>query len=152
METQKSIEVLQFFITNLNAQSFSHKLQAKIFGSQGFAKLEEKYLGHAAEEAGNVDKFIERLIDLGGAVKQEAVSEQALIANPVDYIKADHKVSVEGIEYLRNCMETVKEDYTTYHLLGAYLKDEEEDMYWQEDNLRLMDSIGIQNWLMMVAV
>lgn len=29
MDKQKSIEALQFFVTNLNAQSFQHKLQAK---------------------------------------------------------------------------------------------------------------------------
>ena len=40
MDKQKSIEALQFFVTNLNAQSFQHKLQAKIFGSLGYKKLE----------------------------------------------------------------------------------------------------------------
>lgn len=152
METQKSIEVLQFFITNLNAQAFSHRLQARIFGSQGFAALEEKYTSHAGEESGFVDEFIKRLINIGGTVKQEAVAEQQLFDNPVDYIKADHKVSVEGIEYLRGCMESVKDDYTTYHLLGKYLKDEEDDMYWQEEQLRLMDRIGTESWLTNVAM
>ena len=50
MNKQKSIEALQFFVTNLNAQSFQHKLQAKIFGSIGYKKLEAKYLEHAEEE------------------------------------------------------------------------------------------------------
>ena len=36
MDAKKSIEALQFFVTNLNAQSFQHKLQAKVFGSLGF--------------------------------------------------------------------------------------------------------------------
>lgn len=40
MDTQKSIEALQYFVTNLNAQSFQHKLQAKLFGSIGYKKLE----------------------------------------------------------------------------------------------------------------
>ena len=59
MDTKKSIEALQYFVTGLNAQSFQHKLQAKIFGAQGFSKLEEKYLEHAKEEAEFVDQFIE---------------------------------------------------------------------------------------------
>ena len=64
MDKQKSIEALQFFVTNLNAQSFQHKLQAKVFGSLGFHKLEAKYLEHAKEEGGFVDQFIDRLLDL----------------------------------------------------------------------------------------
>ena len=60
MDTLKSIETLQFFIINLNAQAFSHKLQARLFGSLGYAKLETKHEAHAAEaeESVNVDKFV----------------------------------------------------------------------------------------------
>lgn len=152
METQKSIDVLQFFITNLNAQAFSHKLQAKIFGSIGLKKLEEKYSSHAEEESGYVDEFITRLINLGGKIKQEAVAEQPLYDDAVAYIKADHQVSIEGIEYLRNCMESVKDDYTTLRILEKYLKDEEDDMYWQEEQLNLIEKIGVENWLMKIAI
>lgn len=152
MDTKKSIETLQFFITNLNAQSFSHKLQSKIFGANGFKKLETKYENHALEEGQNVDKFISRLLDLGGTIKQEAVEEQKLYENPIDYIKADHEVSVQGIEYLRNCMEAIKDDATTLDIFKEYLKDEEDDMYGQEIQLKLIECIGVQNWLMKEAI
>ena len=152
MDTQKSIETLQFFITNLNAQSFSHKLQAKIFESKGYSKLAAKYDSHAAEEGKNVEQFISRILDLGGKVSQEAVGEQKLYEDPVEYIKSDNEVSVQGIEYLRNCMEGVKDDYTTFDMLKEYLKDEEEDMYWQQQQLDLIDAIGMQNWLMSFAI
>ena len=152
MDTNKSIETLQFFITNLNAQSFSHKLQAKLFGSKGFKKLEAKYDEHAVEEGNNVEKFIERLLDLGGILKQEAVEEQKLYDNPIDYIKADHEVSVQGIEYLRNCINGLGDDFTTVDMLKAYLKDEEEDMYWQEEQLSLIDCIGKDEWLIKFAI
>lgn len=152
MDAHKSIETLQFFITNLNTQSFSHKLQAKIFGSKGYRKLEEKYESHASEEGKYVTQFIERLLDLGGTLKQESVGEQKLYEDAVDFIKADHEVSVAGIEYLRKCMERVKDDYTTLDILKDYLKDEEDDMYWQEEQLQLIEAIGVQNWLMKEAI
>ena len=147
MDAKKSIEALQFFITNLNAQAFSHKLQAKIFGAQGLKKLEEKYLEHATEESGFVDQFIDRLIDLGGELKQEAVAAQPLIANPIDYIKADNKVSVDGIEMLRKCIDGIKDDLTTFDIMKEYLKDEEQDMYWTDSQLQLINCIGAQNWI-----
>ena len=152
MDTQKSIEVLQFFITNLHAQAFSHKLQAYIFKSKGYEKLSALYLDHSGEELGYVDQFIQRLLDLGGTLKQEKIDEQPLIEDPVEYIKSDNKVSVDGIEFLRKCMDTIKEDYTTFDIFKSYLKDEEDDMYWQEEQLDLIDKIGLQNWLMTKAI
>ena len=44
-------------------------------------------------------------------------------------------------------MDAVKEDVTTYDILKEYLKDEEQDMYWSEQQLSLIDMIGLQNWL-----
>ena len=52
------------------------------------------------------------------------------------------------VELLRKCMATVCEDPTTYDLLKAYLLDEEEDQYWSEEQLELIEKIGYQNWLM----
>ena len=44
-------------------------------------------------------------------------------------------------------MESGIFDITTYDLMKEYLKDEEEDMYWSEGQLELIEKIGIQNYL-----
>lgn len=147
MDKQKSINALQFFVTNLSNQAFGHKLQGKIFADQGFTKLGEKYMGHHDEEMGWVDQFIGRLLDLGGELKHEARPEGALFTDPCGYIKYDHHVSEEGIEFLRKCMNEICEDVTTFDIMKAYLKDEEDDMYWSENQLDLIEKIGYQNWL-----
>jgi len=143
MDKQKSINALQFFVTNLSNQAFGHKLQGKVFADQGFEKLGAKYMGHHDEEMGWVDKFIGRLLDLGGELKHEMRPESKLIK----YIKFDHQVSVDGIELLRKCMNEICEDITTFDIMKEYLKDEEEDMYWSETQLDLIEKIGYQNWL-----
>ncbi|MBR1851422.1 MAG: hypothetical protein IJ789_08680 [Bacteroidales bacterium] len=152
MDNKKSVEALQFFVTNLNAQSFQHKLQAKIFGSIGYKKLEQKYLEHAAEEQGFVDQFIDRLLDLGGELKQEAVQEQKLFTDPIEFLKYDYQVSIDGIELLRKCMDGIKDDLTTFDMMKVYLKDEEEDMYWSEEQLGLIEIIGAKPWLVKMAI
>jgi len=152
MDAKKSIETLQFFVTNLNAQSFQHKLQAKIFGSIGYKKLEAKYLEHAEEEQGYVNQFIDRLLDLGGELKQEAVDAQKLYTDPVEFLKADYKVSVDGIELLRKCIDGIKDDLTTFDMMKVYLKDEEEDMYWSEEQLGLIEILGDKPWIMKTAI
>ena len=55
MDKQKSINALQFFVTNLSNQAYSHKLQGKIFADQGFEILGKKYMGHHVVEMGWVD-------------------------------------------------------------------------------------------------
>jgi len=147
MNNQVSIQTLQAFATGLSAQSYAHKVQGKIFASQGFTKLGEKYAEHATEEMGYVGQFIDRILDLGGEPLVEAVPAQPLFNDPVEFLKADCKVSVEGIETLRQAMAAVADDITTFDILKVYLKDEEEDMYWTEQQLDLIGKIGLQNWL-----
>ncbi|MBR1774745.1 MAG: hypothetical protein IJ759_04380 [Bacteroidales bacterium] len=89
MEKQKTIQTLQFFVTNLSNQAFAHKLQGKMFSSQGFTKLGEKYIGHYDEEMGWVDKFIDRILDLGGEIKQEARGKLNLKTSLVSISKAN---------------------------------------------------------------
>lgn len=126
-----------------------HLVQGKLFEAQRFNKLAEKYTGHYSEEMEWVNKFIGRILDLGGEVKVEDQKGEALISDPVEYIKADLEIQKKGVELLRNCMQTLTEDPTTYEIMKAYLADEEEDLYWSQDQLELIEKIGLQNWLVL---
>ncbi|MBR1631786.1 MAG: hypothetical protein IJ680_08005 [Paludibacteraceae bacterium] len=148
MDSKKSIEALQFFITHLTEGAEVHKLQGQIFKSEGFSKLADKYIGHFTEEMGWVEKFVERLLDLGGSLKYEGAEARQLIYNPIEYVKADLAIQEPGVEVLLKCMETVKDDPTTYDILKAYLKDEEEDLYWSQGAIQMIECIGEQNWLL----
>ena len=147
METKKSIEALQFFVTHLAEGAIVHKQQGMIFKSQGFTKLGQKYISHFDEEMGWVEKFTERILDLGADVKFEGMKSRELINNPIEYVKADFAIQQPGVEMLMKCMAELKDDPTTYDLLKDYLKDEEEDLYWSQGALELIEKIGAQNWL-----
>lgn len=147
MEAKKSIEVLQMFATGLTEGALVHKLQGQIFKSQGFFKLGQKYVDHFNEEMGWVEKFYDRILDLGGEVKSEGSKARELVKNPIEYIKADLKIQEEGVKLLYKCMETLHDDPTTYDIMKAYLADEEEDLYWSQGALELIECIGAQNWL-----
>ena len=147
MDNQKSIQALQAYATGLAAQSLQHKIQGKVFASQGFSKLGEKYAEHAEEEMGWVDKFIDRIIDLGGQPKVEAAPAMPVTDDPVEYIKADIEVSRREVPVLMQLTTSLSDDFKTYDLLRDYALDEEEDMYWSEQQLELIAKIGLQNWL-----
>ena len=147
MNKELSLQLLQAYATGLNAQSFQHKVQSQVFASQGFNKLAAKYADHSKEEAGWVEKFIDRILDLGGEAKVEAAPAQTIYKDAVEFLKADLEVSVREVPNLGKATLAVAEDLTTYDLLKAYYQDEEEDMYWMQEQLDLIEMIGKQNWL-----
>ena len=147
MNKQNSISILQAYATGLAAQSLSHKVQGKVFAAQGFSKLGEKYAEHAAEEMEWVDKFIDRIIDLGGQPKVEAAPEQPIFNDVVEFIKADLEISRREVPVLQQLTTTLIDDFATYDLMRGYALDEEEVWYWSEQPLELIEKVGLPNWL-----
>ena len=147
MDKQKSIEALQFFATGLTEGALVHKLQGQIFKAQGFEKLGQKYIDHFNEEMTWVEKFVERVIDLGGEIKFEGAKSRELIQNPIEYIKADLDIQKAGVDLLYKCCETLINDPTTYEIMVVYLKYEEEELYWSQVDVEMIECIGAQNWL-----
>lgn len=147
-QNEKIIEGLQIIVTDLAQQADGHALQSRIFASEGFTKLADKYAEHAEEERGYVQKCTDRILDLGGEVKLEAKKEGPVYTDPVEWIKYDLQVSKDGLAWLAGLVEEARTDYTTFDILKEYYQGEEEDMYWGEATLELIEKIGEQNWLL----
>lgn len=147
-QKEKVIAGLQTIVTDLAQQADGHAIQSKIFASEGFSKLAAKYAEHAVEERGYVDKCIDRILDLGGDVKNGAKKEAPVCKDPEEWLKYDLQVSINGLAWLKTLINDAKDDFTTYDILKEYYKDEEEDMYWAEQQLELIKCIGKQNWIL----
>lgn len=147
MKNENIIKGLQLIVTNLSQQADGHVIQSKIFAGKGFTKLADKYAEHAVEERGYVEQCIDRILDLGGEVKNETKPEAPVCTDPVDWVKYDLQVSIDGLALLKQLMDAAKDDVTTYDILKDYYKDEEEDMYWGEQQLELIELVGKKNWL-----
>ncbi|MBR4525056.1 MAG: hypothetical protein IKP15_05870 [Bacteroidales bacterium] len=147
MDFSTTTQIAQMIVNELAGSAFVHKMQGQLFKSQGFAKLGQKYLDHYAEEMAWVEKYTDRLLDLGCVPEVKLCSQAVLIEDPKAYLEADLKLQREGVETLYKIMPTLASDPTTYDLTKAYLLDEEEDLYWDEEQLDLIEKIGVQNWL-----
>ena len=134
-------------VNELSASSLVHKMQGLLFKSQGLTTLGQKYLDHYTEEMGWVEKYTNRLLDLGVVPQVNVNSQATLIEDAKAYLEADLKLQKEGVESLYKVMPSLAADPTTYDLTKAYLLDEEEDLYWDEEQLDLIEKIGYQNWL-----
>ena len=99
-----------------------------------------------------VGQFMDRIPDLGGEVKQEAQEAQPIFNDIIEFIEHDYNVSVEGIKLLNEMMDSRIFDATTYDLMKVYLKDEEEDMGWSEQQLDLIKMIGKENYLTQLLI
>lgn len=97
---------------------------------------------------GWVEKFMTRINDLGGDVKIEDQKGRDVVKDPIECLKVDLEIQKQGLEILYNCMAELKDDPTTYEILKEYLADEEEDLYWSEEQIEMVEMIGRQNWLM----
>lgn len=148
MDFTATLQVSQMIINELSGSSFVHKMQGLLFKSQGFEKLGQKYLDHYAEEQEWINKYANRMMDLGCVPQSKIENDTALINDPVEYIEADLKLQREGVESLYKVMPALAADPTTYDITKAYLADEEEDLYWDEEQIELIAQIGRQNWLM----
>ena len=95
-----------------------------------------------------VEKYTDRMLDLGCVPQVKVCSESTLIEDAKAYIEADLELQRKGVEALYQMMPALVTDPTTYDLTKAYLADEEEDLYWDEEQLDLIEKIGYQNWLM----
>ena len=147
MEFTQTLQISQMIVNELTVGAFVHKMQGMLFKSQGFEKLGQKYLDHYTEEMEWVEKYAARMLDLGCVPQVKLNHECKLIEDPVEYIKADLKIQREGVEMLYKAMATLACDPTTYDITKAYLADEEEDLYWSEGQLDMIEKIGLQNWL-----
>lgn len=147
MDFTTTLQVSQMIVNELSGSSFVHKMQGLLFKSQGFEKLGQKYLDHFAEEQEWIEKYANRMMDLGCTPQVDISNKSALIEDPKAYIEADLKLQREGVEKLYQLMPALTADPTTYDITKAYLLDEEEDLYWDEEQLDLIEKIGIQNWL-----
>lgn len=148
MDFTISLQMLQAVANELTEGAYVHKMQGQLFKSQGFEKLGQKYIDHYNEEMGWVEKCADRMLDLGCVPQVHLHKECQLENDAVAYVEQDLGIQREGVEKLYQMLPMLAADPTTYDLMKAYLADEEEDQYWSEEQLELIDQIGRQNWLM----
>lgn len=124
-------------------------IHSRMYAEWGYTKLFER-IGHEMEdETEHAEAFIRRILMLEGMPKM--VPDAINIGEDVpSMLKADLNTEYEVRENLKKgiklCEE--KQDYVTRDLLVAQLKDTEEDhAHWLEQQLRLIELLGLQNYL-----
>lgn len=141
------IKVFQTLVTELSQSALNHEIHSRIFAAEGFSKLAQKYGEHAKDEREFVAKFIDRIIDLGGEIKQEATDAWEVKSDFMEFLKQDLKTQEDGVKMLAECLKKDFWDVGSYEIIKEYYLDEEGDLFWSQAQCELIEKIGLQNYL-----
>lgn len=128
-------------------QYFVH---AHIYEDMGFNRLFERIKHEQEEELEHAQKLIRRILFLGGKADLGTRQTPTIAADIPGMLQADLDMEMTVVANLRRVMALAEEkgDFVTRDMLLGLLDDTEEDhVYWLEQQLRLIDAMGLQNYL-----
>ena len=123
-------------------------LHSRIYRHWGFAKLAAKEYAESIGEMKHADKLIERILMLDGLPNLQNMHKVLVGETTPEILSADLTVEASsqatvkaGIAYC----ESVR-DYVSRDLLQLILDDTEEHIDWLEQQLELIEKIGLPNY------
>lgn len=124
-------------------QYFSHSRMC-------LSKLAAHYDHERQEEGQHANAIIQRLLFLGGVPDLNQQDQLNVGHDVVSMLKNDLALEYHVSKALKAAMQLCEQeqDYISREMLRTQLSDTEEDhAYWLEKQLRLIDLIGLQNYL-----
>lgn len=124
-------------------------LHSRMYQDWGFTKLFERINHEMEEETQHADALLQRILFLEGTPNMTAKKIHPGATVP-EMLKSDLKLEYEVRAALAKGIELCEQhgDYTSREILVLQLNDTEEDhAYWLEQQLGLIERIGVQNYL-----
>ena len=133
-------------LTAIN-QYFLHAKMLKNWGLEELAKHEYE---ESIDEMKHADVLSERILFLEGLPNFQALGKLKIGENPVEILRCDLALELEGIPLLREAIAHADSvgDYVSRQLFVKILDSEEEHVDWLETQLDLINRIGEQNYLL----
>jgi len=128
-------------------QYFVH---AHVYEDLGYLRLFSRIKHEQEEELEHAQKLIRRILFLGGRPDLGGRQTPTIGTGVPAMLQADLDMENLVVGELRRVIALVesKRDYVTRDMLLVLLDDTEEDhVYWLEKQLRLIDAMGLQNYL-----
>jgi len=137
--------ILRNELTSIN-QYFLH---ARLYQSEGYAKLGKKTYEESIEEMKHADKLVKRVLLLEGFPNLQDLNKLLIGEAVEERLKADLAAETNGrkdlVEGITLCED--KKDYVSRDLLTEILDDTEEHIDFLETQLQVMAQVGVQNYL-----
>jgi len=146
---QAVIDYLNMLLGGELAARDQYFVHSRMYEDWGLRRLYERIDHEMQEEATHADAILKRLLFLGA--KPNMRSDEVHVGQDVvDALKIDLALEYAVRERLAKGIALCEQhaDYVTRDILLAQLKDTEEDhTRWLEQQLGLIEKIGLQNYL-----
>jgi len=146
---QAVIDYLNMLLGGELAARDQYFVHSRMYDDWGLPRLYERIDHEMQEEATHADAILKRLLFLGA--KPNMRSDEVHVGQDVvDALKIDLALEYAVRERLAKGIALCEQhaDYVTRDILLAQLKDTEEDhTRWLEQQLGLIEKIGLQNYL-----
>ncbi|MCQ8130010.1 bacterioferritin [Methylomonas rivi] len=125
-------------------------IHSRMYENWGYGKLYERIAHEVQDETQHADALIKRILFLEGTPDLSKREPLHVGRTVQEMLKNDLAVELKVVSDLRRVMgfcESVR-DYQTREILRVMLEDTEHDhAHWLEQQLGLIESIGLQNYL-----
>ncbi|SBS26100.1 Bacterioferritin [Marinomonas aquimarina] len=148
--SQKVIDSMNALLENELAAIDQYFIHSRMYEDMGLSKLYERLNHEMDEEKDHCDWLIKRILFLEGTPCLTKRRDLLVGTDVRSIMQNDLTLELEVVEAVRDVIATCEQegDYQTREMLEKLLFDTEEDhVYWLEKQLRLMDTIGEQNYI-----
>ncbi|MBY4679019.1 bacterioferritin [Marinobacterium arenosum] len=125
-------------------------IHSRMYEDWGLKELYERIDHEFDDEKGHASKLIERILFLEGTPDMTKRDGLRIGKDVPEMLRNDLQVEYEVDQLLKDTMKLCEDlqDYQTRHMLTQLLEDTEMDhAYWLEQQLGLIDKVGLPNYL-----
>jgi bacterioferritin len=147
---QNVINTLNRLLANELTAMDQYFIHSEMYRDWGLSELHERIAHEFEDEKGHASKLIERILFLEGR-PDLATREPLRVGQDVpEMLKNDLTVEYEVGAALKQAIALCEQesDYQSREILEGLLEDTEEDhTFWLEQQLGLIDKVGLQNYI-----
>ncbi|MEM9531554.1 MAG: bacterioferritin [Pseudomonadota bacterium] len=145
----KAIEHLNKVLYNELIAINQYFLHSRMFNDWGLKRLGDYEYHESIDEMKHADRLVERILFLDGLPNLQNLGKLRIGEDVPEALQCDLDLEMDAIPDLREGIvycESIK-DFVTRDLLQDILDSEEEHVDWLETQLKLIDQVGLQNYL-----
>lgn len=146
---QEVIDYLNSLIPGELAARDQYLIHSRMYEDWGLTKIYERINHEMEEEGEHADAIIRRVLFLGAKPNMDR-EELDIGTDIVSCLKSDLALEYRVREALAQGVKLCEEkgDYVSRDMLRQQMSDTEEDhTYWLEKQLRLIELIGVENYI-----
>jgi bacterioferritin len=145
----KVLEFLNLALRNELTAINQYFLHARMLGNWGLKKLEKYEYHESIDEMKHADKLIKRILFLEGLPNLQDLGKLYIGEDLKELLECDLRLELEALPVLKDAIQHCEgvRDYVSRELFEDILESEEEHIDFIEEQLGLIERMGLQNYM-----